>query len=73
MGLKETPNHASIVANNLQEWLCKLHGDKVVQALLKELAQLNDEDAFNTIDSNKLIHAQMRKALYAISIVKKTR
>ena len=36
----------------------KRHGDRTVHALLKELTQMHDKDAFNTIDSNKLTHAQ---------------
>ena len=46
------------------------HGDKVIQALLTELMQLEDEDVLIAVDSTKLTRQQKQKALKSLSFFK---
>ena len=53
----------------------KRYGEKAVEAMKKEYAQLGekDKDVFETQDPKKLTKEQKRKALRAINLIKKKR
>ncbi|KAL7574572.1 hypothetical protein ACA910_015922 [Epithemia clementina (nom. ined.)] len=51
----------------------KKHGEAAVEALFKELAQLDNEGVFVALDASKLNRQQRRQALRAINLIKEKR
>ena len=51
----------------------KRHEEKAVKALLKKFTQLCDNETFESTDACKLSHAQKRRTLNTISVIKEKR
>ena len=51
----------------------KKHGQRAVDALLKEFCQLDDKSVFAAVDATKLSHKQKSEALRAINLIKEKR